>query len=879
MNECKVFISYSHADEWLKEEFIKHLAALQRNGVISVWHDRQIPAGGILDEEIDCRLHDSNLFLMLISNDFIHSEYCYRVEYKAMLARYDRGDVTIVPIIVRDCDWDVDRLKSFVALPQDAIPVTRNAGSKTDVQQRDAAWVNIIQGLKPVIEKLKKQLEPPHLLRDYLDELFLTEHVKHQALTIYNERLLYVDPDVFYENKNEQISSFNRVLEICLSEKAVIFIGSDRSGKTLQSKILQAELDGKGYPTVILKGNSIQNSDIKVAMKSALRSQYGVEYPLSRLTVIIDDFDECRLRDSIKERIVEYICKETTKCIIFSFSNAPSVLFTSADLPDPATININPINDSKAYLIVKKWKELGSPDGVVEDRILLRAFERIQHLVGQAELDQYPSTIITFLQLLDTTDGSDLAFSSYAACYDTMVSVRLASAGVQWTSIDEAKNFLALLAYTCYSCDEYGDMAEGRLTECIDLFEEQFLSSGDNLRQSAMLFMSYKDGIYRFREEYLWFFLCARYVVTVLSQNDKNKYGEFVKTCTENIFLRKYANLTIYIAYFSRESDVLLALLDMLDRLFSKADNWVLSDDSRDIVQGITSRERLRITANSDISQNRITILETKIADIINNAESVVASYTLPFLRTTIGDSEYIDNIDPVKIDADSYMRSVNALLRIHSVIGQILGSRSGTYKSSLMLNCIERMVKASGRYVYLNHAIATVLIFNREAAIEALSGLGDKDYYEKVVRIFSFWSVYLSHAGLARYLTNEHSIRALEKLSEKYDTDLSKTGRGNIPFNYTAVLIIGRLYQSSTIDRVEIEKALKKYGRHSSIIQLFRAAIYIYSYYMPLEIEDKQWLSSKLNIPLERLEVVGMKKAICFHESAKRKGSAEDPS
>ena len=154
MNECKVFISYSHTDEWLKDELIKHLAALKRKGTISVWHDRMIPAGGILDNEIDTKLNESNLFLMLVSNDFINSEYCFKIEYKTMLSRYDKGDVTIVPIIIRDCDWDVDRLKSFAALPPDAIPVTRNATSKSDVQQRDAAWVNVINGLKPLIENV-----------------------------------------------------------------------------------------------------------------------------------------------------------------------------------------------------------------------------------------------------------------------------------------------------------------------------------------------------------------------------------------------------------------------------------------------------------------------------------------------------------------------------------------------------------------------------------------------------------------------------------------------------------------------------------------------------------------------------------------------------
>jgi len=67
-------------------------------------------------------------------------------------------------------------------------------------------------------------------------------------------------------------------------------------------------------------------------------------------------------------------------------------------------------------------------------------------------------------------------------------------------------------------------------------------------------------------------------------------------------------------------------------------------------------------------------LLQEKIADIIDDAARVVARYTLPFLNTRIGDSTTIDNLEVVAaIDHDSYMKSVNALLRTHSVIGQIL--------------------------------------------------------------------------------------------------------------------------------------------------------------------------------------------------------------
>jgi hypothetical protein len=277
------------------------------------------------------------------------------------------------------------------------------------------------------------------------------------------------------------------------------------------------------------------------------------------------------------------------------------------------------------------------------------------------------------------------------------------------------------------------------------------------------------------------------------------------------------------------------------------------------------SKDQLAIEASADVSENRLLLLQEKLADIINDAERAVARYTLPFLNAKIGDSANEDAYD-VTVDADSYMRSVNALLRTHSVIGQILSGRSGTFQAPLVLECITRMVKASGRYVSLNHAIAAVLIYDKESSVKEIDRtmrgdhLTPEEKYEKVTRIFAFWSVYLSHAGLARYLNQEHSIRALEILSDKVESDDTKTGAGHVPFNFTFVKIVAKLYNTGHIDRREIESAIQKYGDNSSIIALLRVVVHMYSYYMEFNIEDKQWIANKLRMPLKKIEMQRLK-------------------
>ncbi|MCJ2069241.1 toll/interleukin-1 receptor domain-containing protein [Methylobacterium sp. J-030] len=865
----RVFISYSHADEWLKNELIKHFSALKRGGFIDVWHDRMIPPGGLLENEIDSRLHESQIFLFLISNDFITSDYCFEKEYLEAVKIRDAGEAEIIPIIVRDCDWDVGNLRKYNALPPDGTPVTRGASSRTDAQQRDAAWLEVIKGIKVVVSALKKKLQPPELSVEYLSRLYHIDFIRHVNLQVFDEKLVAIGPNVYAESNKEQITTFERLVEVCEAEQAVLVTGTDRSGKTLAAKVMQEKLTETGSPCILISGKQIKNRSIEKIIDTAKVKQYGLtDFPNGKFKIIIDDFDECTLSDRIKEIIVKTIHEVYAGSIITSYSSAPSVLFASNDLPTPFTAQITPLNDAKLFELVRKWLNVGySEEESASDLAVLTTYEKLQLVFGQTELEKFAYTAITFLELIDTATGSDIAFSSFAACYDTLITSRLQKASINWRSFDEAKNFLALVAYRAYNENAAGCISRDSFDECLDIFEDQYLSSKQSLKAMAIgLFIREDEDGYSFYEEYLWYFLCARFVVKTLQVNDHAKYVEFVSSCAENIFQKKFANIVIYIAYFSNDNFVLTSLLTTLDQLFSKADDWVLSDDTREITLGLATKENLLIDAKSDVNENRVALLQEKVADIIEDAERVVARYTLPFLNSSIGDGKFNTNIEDGATDADSYMKSVNALLRIHSIIGQILNSRTGTYDARLILDCITRMVQASGRYASLNHAIATVLLHDKENQKDVISKiyhkskLTDEEKYEKVTRIFAFWSIYLSHAGLARYLGQEHSIRALAKLSSKYENGDALTLKGNIPYNFSFVLLVARLYHTGKIDKDYVEDCLRRYGDESSIMALLRVVMHIYAYYFPLEIEDKQWIAGKLKMSLKKIEVQKMK-------------------
>src|SRR4051812_39789735 len=96
----KAFISYSHKDSDMLAVLHKHLTQLQRDGLIQTWTDHEIPAGGKFDVQIDSTLEQSELFIALLSPDYIASNYCFDKEFKKALQMQEQGKLIVVPVIL-----------------------------------------------------------------------------------------------------------------------------------------------------------------------------------------------------------------------------------------------------------------------------------------------------------------------------------------------------------------------------------------------------------------------------------------------------------------------------------------------------------------------------------------------------------------------------------------------------------------------------------------------------------------------------------------------------------------------------------------------------------------------------------------------------------
>jgi hypothetical protein len=145
-----VFISYSHADEAYRKDLGVALASLRDEEKVSEWHDRRIEGGEEWDDVIRRQLDKADVILMLLSADFIASDYIRKIEIPAAIERHYRGDAVVIPVFIRRFDYSSSapyaRLQGYPtnALPVDAWP------------KKDEAWFTVVQGVRAVVERILK---------------------------------------------------------------------------------------------------------------------------------------------------------------------------------------------------------------------------------------------------------------------------------------------------------------------------------------------------------------------------------------------------------------------------------------------------------------------------------------------------------------------------------------------------------------------------------------------------------------------------------------------------------------------------------------------------------------------------------------------------
>jgi hypothetical protein len=196
-----VVFSYSHADEALRDELEKHLMPLHRSGLIETWHDRRIVPGQPFENEIDKHFKTADVILLLVSADFIASDYCFNTEMSIALERHEKGEAIVLPVILRSCAWHGLPFGHLLAATKDGRPVTKFSSI-------DDGFVEVVNAVSRSLKHFNRSTETKLASEDPSSQQNHTSDSPRTSNLAIKRSFTDHDKDQFLQDGFEYLSNF-----------------------------------------------------------------------------------------------------------------------------------------------------------------------------------------------------------------------------------------------------------------------------------------------------------------------------------------------------------------------------------------------------------------------------------------------------------------------------------------------------------------------------------------------------------------------------------------------------------------------------------------------------------------------------------------------
>jgi tetratricopeptide (TPR) repeat protein len=216
----EVFCCYAREDHLMLKSLKKHLALLQREGQIIIRSDTDLNAGVEWERELHQYLEKADIILLLISPDFMSSDYCYSSEMKRAMARHEQNSAHVIPILLRSVLWQNAPFATLQVVPTNARPVK--------------SWSDEDDAFHNVAEQISRVVFERHIQFAQIEANDYARAERYQeALTCYEQILgkdqqngvaLFGKARMLYQlgQLDDSISAFTRAAQIAPTSQDVI---------------------------------------------------------------------------------------------------------------------------------------------------------------------------------------------------------------------------------------------------------------------------------------------------------------------------------------------------------------------------------------------------------------------------------------------------------------------------------------------------------------------------------------------------------------------------------------------------------------------------------------------------------------------------------
>lgn len=869
MSEQKLnmFISYSHADAVFLAELKKFMAPLRRNGLIDDWCDLELVAGEKLDEEISQALQKADLFVFLVSADFLNSWYCYEVELAHALSRIENSDVRVLPLIVRNCPWKKTELKGFVAIPKDGLAISswgNQDDAFTDAVERIEKSANKLLELRRAPESgdqlpAKSKGQPVAGVTDefriFLEETEITYSSKQKDNVSLSD--IYVFPDLVDEKREyDDIQNYisGEVLVEALQTKAEYFLhGAEQSGKTALSKTVYAGLLDAGCMPLWADGRDIGSTDVSKLVRRAIRKQYGdlreEDYAndLRNKVLIIDDFHLVKLNAKYLPKLIENLRDAFGSILIISDSSIKFDEKKFSEFFDFEQRKILPFGYVKRGELIDRWNSLGREETIPLGELYAandRVARYLDALIRRNVLPAKPVYLLTTLSLLDAGTPTDLSISSYGHCYQVFIKQAFDRAGVAMRDIDAFINYLSELAFYIYD-NELQVVDSSQLGAFEALYREGYIvREGLNIAETLLrsgVVKQHSSGV-AFSYKYIYYFYVAKYFTDHLDVKECKSAVE--KLCWD-IHSERNANILVFVVHHSKDPMIVTEILERTSLVFDGVnESTLLKQEVAAIEQQITKIPRIVLEAR-DVEEERSNQLKRRdeVEGLQNGEESEP--------QQIHGNADIDESLDEIIADISRSFRMVE-------VIGQVLRNRYGSLPRPQMVSLAEAAYKTGLRFLswYLGFMVEQEreILFIAEHFVAQDDSLSD-DQITKRARSMYLSMCYSTALGvvtkIAHSVGTEPLIPIYEELLEKHQSS-------------PAVQLIGiaiKLEFTKSIPRNDIEKLHHSLEDNPLVQRLLEEIVVRHLYLNHVGHEDRGWISSTLKLEMKDQRLIQAKK------------------
>ena len=541
----KLFYSYSHKDEEFREGLEKHLSVLKQNGHIEDWHDRKILPGQDFRREIDQNLEDADIVALLISSDFLSSSACQEEMREALNLREHKG-VTVVPIIVRHCDWKSSDIGGLQALPKDGKPIS-------DWSYTDTAFLNVVEGITDIAGQMGKLEIRPDFKMGVLDVEFVSENKEEIQL-----QDIFIFPHLVGREDDSEILIQN-FSDIWDSEKHYLLRGDDRSGKTTICRKMFLERIESNEPTLLLSGDEVirrygHQEIIQKKFREEFSGSYDIWMRQNGKMVIIDDFhieSGSGFLDFAKS-CFDYIF------ITVSDDQYAAYYRSQSFLSDFHILSLRPLRHAQQEELIRKWKALGcgrDNHEAITDSAVDHLENTINAIVFRNRIvPRFPFYVLSILQTYEAFMPRNLQMTTYGHCYHVLIVAQLVRVGVAGEDLDSAINFLSSFAFDLYQ--NRGDFYGPReFSDFLENYRREYIINDDVMNRliaSSKPIIKVDNEEYSFRYPFAYYYLLGYYLA-----RNMDKCKGCIESLTEKSYIRDNTYILIFTIHHSHDNDLI----------------------------------------------------------------------------------------------------------------------------------------------------------------------------------------------------------------------------------------------------------------------------------------------------------------------------------